>query len=232
MDFEKYAFYIIAIAILLICGIPVLNDYLFNTVPYSYFKTDMLVVEEKEGCIGNVGEIVDGVKITQNFYSNYDSVSDISFKLDPLSSDGSGFLNIRIVDLTTKEIVYEWHREIMDVINDSTVVFELDNPFKRFDMRDRLYSIEISPEGIFPSNAVSLLCSTEDFYQDGELYINDVSQGGDLLMVISGYDGIETYERIRVWLFITIAFLLEALLFWVRRKLLESDYYRKQKKYM
>lgn len=214
----KYRKILFSLIIVFICFLPVMLDFIYNNKPYSLFEVEMLGLNEKNYFTIDTGEINENNKIIQSFLCEIDSISSIEIKACVYDSHNNG-LHIELVDDILGTIIEDWDIYASDIREDTSILLKCSTPLSHFNMKDRIYRLEIEPITPSKNSGMGLYELTTDIYPYGELVINDHKPDYDLVMKISGYNGIMNMERVRVWLSLYKVISILLLLYWMRTKI-------------
>lgn len=211
LHYKKILF---GILLLVFCFLPVIFDMISNELSYALFEEDMLNIGEKAFCTSVTGEINETKNVIQTFRSQMASVSSIELKAYIYDADSEGGLTIKLVDDSTGAVVEEWNVDASDLGSDASFSLKCKRPMAHMNMKGKEYRLKIESKGTHKRSGIGLYELATDSYTDGGLIENGRDNGHDLLMKISGYNGIVNMERVRVWLGIYKAAVIAGLLYW------------------
>ena len=207
---DKYLLLSVCLIVSVLCFMPVIIDYATDSKPYALSTKEMIVVKEMEDCNDTVGEIISGHRIRQTFTCTLDSIDSIVFKAGTYKRINNGTLYIELADLESGEVVDAWQRDISEIEDNKPLILYSNLAPGQIHMDNREYAVTIYSENAYKGNALTLYCATEDLYKDGFLLLEDQRAPGDLIMTITGFESVESYERVKIWLcfYLTAAILV------------------------
>ena len=208
----------IYVGVIAVCLLPVAYDIFSGNELYANYTSEMMMVGEKNSCVSTCGEILGERVISQTFICEFDTISNIQMKAATYGRYNYGLINIALINDETGDLIETWKLRASEVVDNAMLSVTSENPMEHFNMRGKKYRIEITAPQAREGNAISLYYSTKNLYEGGTLIMDGNDTGGDLIFSLYGYDGIENYERVKVWLCIYLSAFLVFLLIVARRK--------------
>lgn len=216
---DKRSFLLIGLLLAILCFIPVIADRLSGNEYYGYFKKKMIVVDEMESCTGTYEGSVSQTVFGQTFLCIYDTVTEMTIKLVPAETFDPWYLDVKLKDEAAGTVVEEWTIDAAEIGKDGYVTIKSTDALKHNDMRGRNYILEMVFKGGEEENVCGFYGLTTDYYKNGSLYINGKNTGGDIIMTVSGYDGVYGFGHVRIWLCIFALMITEGILYYARRRI-------------
>lgn len=166
-----------------------------------------------------VGEIVSEVLVSQSFNSDEENLLGFSLQLATYARENTSTLIIKLIDATTNKTIETWNLKGIDIQDNTYKDLIFSNPLNN--VKDHTFIIQISSIDATYGNAITIWSSSEDYYTNGSLFINDIKQNGDISFKV--YSIKKDYSNI-IFMYINYVILVIFTLLLVRYKLLRHLY--------
>ncbi len=129
------------------------------------------------------GEIIDGMFVSQTFTANDNILQGFSLYLATYDRQNSGTIIVSIKENMQDNNIQVWQMDVSKLADNNYVDFILDTPIMQ--AYGKIYQIDITSLDGYYGNAITVWTSENDILPNGELYIDDMPQYGDLTLTVN-----------------------------------------------
>lgn len=204
------------ICLFIICMLPIMIEIINNKYQSGYLSGNMIDLNNptQDGYVLDL--IEDGDVYEQSFYSTYSHLKTIGIYILTYERKNEGFLEVELIDDTDNVEVSYWKINMNDLDNYKYLELSIENP-EAYNTAEKNFRIRLKTSGTEEYRNISLKKS-DDEYDDGELFINGVKTGSDIVFYVSGYESEYSLTRARIWVCIYIYLLIVIIWNIVREK--------------
>lgn len=164
----------------------------------------------------HLGELQPDNRIDQTFKMSGDILDSIEIKAGTFGRVNDCTLAISLIERDSQESIYDWLISAEEIEDNAALLLELQEPWQGSVGTEVCLHIEI-PDAK-SGNSLTLWSSSDDFYPEGELYVEGVEKGGDLWFQVHQHVIDNRFKFTKILLLVYFELICVWIIYRVRKK--------------